>query len=110
MPAHKVTPSQAGSTWFMIHRNEFSPLAAAWSASGMASTTAHNITQPNTADTHTARTMQRGTACAAPMVSSAVCAEASNPVMVYAGSSKPRANSPATLSVRGHTPAPADPL
>jgi len=40
------------------------------------------MSQPNNPETSTERTMPRGTLVLAPMVSSAVCAEASKPVSV----------------------------
>jgi hypothetical protein len=48
----------------------------------MAITSADNMTQPKMPETSTERTMPRGTWTAAPMVSSAVCADASKPVTV----------------------------
>ena len=72
----------------------------------MASTAAESITHPASPDTHTDRTIPRGTASAAPTVSSAAWAEASNPVMVYAGSSSPRANSQA-VELAGKTGSPS---
>ncbi len=76
----------------------------------MATTTAASIAQPHSPETSTLRTMPRGTLTEAPMVSSAVCAEASNPVMVYAGNRNPSANSHGSPVVAGHTPPPAAPL
>src|SRR4029078_6294850 len=69
----------------------------------IASTTAHNITQPNSPETQTDRTIPRGTLRAAPAVSSATWAEASKPVIVYAGSRNPSAKRNTSDSARGQT-------
>ncbi len=54
--------------------------------------------------------MPRGTLAEAPTVSSETWAEASKPVIVYAGNSAPRAKSPIRPSLAGQTPPPAEPL
>jgi hypothetical protein len=69
----------------------------------MASTTAASMTHPATPEISTDRTMPRGTLRDAPTVSSAACAEASNPVIVKAGNKRPSANSHATEAVGGQT-------
>ena len=71
---------------------------------------AHNISHPNRPDTATACTIPRGTVTAAPTVSSDALAEASKPVIVYAGSRKPSANRSHVLWVAGHTSPPRAPL
>src|SRR5262245_35138414 len=91
-PPHSTRASVLGTAPNRAWKNAFSPAAAVPSGSRIASTTAHSITHPNTPDTSTDRTMPRGTFTAAPTVSSDAWAEASKPVMVYAGSKSPRAN------------------
>ncbi len=54
--------------------------------------------------------MPRGTLADAPRVSSEAWAEASKPVIVYAGKSAPRAKSRTIPSVAGQTSPPAEPL
>ncbi len=54
--------------------------------------------------------MPRGTLAEAPTVSSDACADASKPVIVYAGQSAPGAKRRTTPSVSGRTPPPAEPL
>ena len=66
----------------------------------MAATTAHSITHPAAPETATAWMMPRGTRTAAATVSSAVLAEASKPVMVYAGRSGASLPNRLVLSVR----------
>ena len=76
----------------------------------MASTTAHNISHPARPETATACTIPRGTVTAAPTVSSAALAEASKPVIVYAGSRKPSAKSKRTARSRATRRRPRAPL
>ena len=54
--------------------------------------------------------MPRGTFWAAPTVSSAACAEASNPVIVYAGRTQPSTNNQVRFALAGQTAPPAVPL
>ena len=71
----------------------------------MASTMAISMIQPKMPETSTERTIPFGTLWLAWIVSSEACAEASNPVMVYAGSNSPsagRANRRSRASVRNH--------
>src|SRR4051794_873974 len=103
MAANNASASPSGSTDVTAWPKAFSPSLATASGSGMASTTATSITQPATPDTSTERTMPRGTLWAAPTVSSEAWAEASKPVTVYAGSSRPSRNNHANEAVGGHT-------
>ena len=82
MPAYSAMASQRGSVASRVQLKTPVALGLRHLHVGIASTIAHSITQPNTPETSTERTMPRGTLCAAPTVSSAVCAEASKPVMV----------------------------
>ena len=110
MPAKMKYASPFGSTRPRIQPKLLGPIAAARATSGIATTTAHSITQPDRPETATAVTMPFGTRTAAPTVSSAVLAEASKPVIVYAGSRKPSAKSSAMLLVSGQTSPPRTPL
>src|SRR2546426_5333628 len=110
IPAKMKYASPFGSTRPRIQPKLLGPIEAAWAASGMAATTAHSITQPDRPETATAVTMPLGTRTAAPTVSSAVLAEASKPVIVYAGSRKLNAKSRAMLLVSGQTSPPRAPL
>jgi hypothetical protein len=82
MPTRRRSRSGAGRTWAIVQKKAFPPWAAAASRSGIAITSAESITQPASAETMTARTIALGTSIAAPTVSSAAWAEASNPVIV----------------------------
>src|SRR5436190_4452828 len=92
-----------GSTDFMVHGTTAAPWATPSGTDGMASRMAAIITQPKRPETHTERTMPFGAFTAALTVSSLVCAEASKPVMVYAGSRNPSAKSQTRFSCRGNT-------
>src|ERR1041384_6529106 len=99
IPAKIRSASPFGSTAPTIHPKLLGPIAAACATSGIAATTAHSITQPDTPETATALTMPLGTRTAAPTVSSAVLAEASKPVIVYAGRRKVKAERSGRLLV-----------
>src|SRR5262245_25351337 len=108
IPLHSTKYSQRGTTSPSVKPNACSPFSATAAGSRIASTAAQSITQPNSPDTHTERTMPRGTFRAAPAVSSETCAEASKPVIVYAGNRKPSAKSQTSDSVRGQTGSPSE--
>ena len=82
MPTNNSAANAGGSTELMVHTTTRSPCCAAVSRSGIASTMAHSMTQPKIPDTSTERRMPRGALYSALTVSSAVCADASKPVMV----------------------------
>ena len=92
MPASKAIASGRGRTRPIPRGNAPSPWAAASPRSGTASTTAR-ASPSRSRETSTERTMPRGTFARGAEVSSEAWAEASKPVIVYAGSSRPRANS-----------------
>src|SRR5262249_21084149 len=102
-PSHRSRPRDRGSALSRTWKNAPSPAAAVSAGSWIASTTAQSITHPNTPETSTDRTIPRGTFSAALTVSSEVWAEASKPVIVYAGSNSASANAHAIDSVRSHT-------
>ena len=82
MSASSVVASAGDSAAFIVHGTTFAPCSTPFSTDGIASRIAPIITQPNSPDTHTERTMPVGTFTAALTVSSLVCAEASKPVIV----------------------------
>ena len=82
MPTRRRNRRGAGSTSDIVQKKALPPWAAAAPMSGIAITRAASITQPASAETTTARMIARGTSWAAPTVSSAAWAEASNPVIV----------------------------
>src|SRR5262245_22189204 len=110
IPASSEYARGLGSTAPTDHVNAPAPRDAAWSTSGIATTTAHNRSHPKRPETATACTMPRGTVTAAPTVSSDAFADASKPVIVYAGRRKLSAKSSHALSVAGHTSPPPAPL
>lgn len=78
----RIFPQAAGSTARRMKKKAPSPLVAACWTSGTASTMAISMAQPNTPETSTLCTISRGALRAAEIVSSAVWAEASKPVIV----------------------------
>src|SRR5262245_4604783 len=101
-PPHSPSASVVGTAPNSAAKNAPSPWAAVSAGSRIASTTADSITHPNTPDTSTERTIPRGTFSLARTVSSEAWAEASNPVIVYAGSRNPRVNTQSMHSLRNH--------
>src|SRR4029079_9234349 len=97
------TANPLGTTANRVLGNADPPAAAVAAGSGVASTMAASMAMPKTPDTATERTIPRGTATAAWTVSSDTWADASNPVIVYAGRSRPSANSQPRESVFGQT-------
>jgi hypothetical protein len=87
----------------MAQKNTFQPCTAASSMLGSMSTKLQSMIQPARPDQRTEVTMPIGTAREALSVSSAVCAEASYPVIVYTGSSRPRRNAMSPPTATGQT-------
>src|SRR5436190_5547731 len=106
MPAQRRPTVDAGSTSRSVQNMICGPCWAAASMSGTANTIAASMIQPAIPERSTERTMPRGTLIAAPIVSSEMWAEASKPVIVYAGSSNPRANNQGIEELGGQTAAP----
>ncbi len=75
--------SQVGAGRLLnILNHAAAPSFAVAARSGLAETKANAITKPNTSDQNTEWIIPRGTARRASLVSSEVCADASNPVIV----------------------------
>ncbi len=82
MMIQRTTRSESGTIARTIAKKLLPPCAAAALRSGAATITAHSIAQPKSPDHKTEWIMPFGTARSAFTVSSAVWADASNPVIV----------------------------